>query len=82
MPIAQRLATLIKNIEKADVLVGMLDINLYRDDLSTTGPKPVVIKGAIGFDVTDKDVILIDDVLYTGRTTRAARRREKGRAGV
>jgi pyrimidine operon attenuation protein/uracil phosphoribosyltransferase len=50
----------------------MLDINLYRDDLSTTGPKPVVIKGAIGFDVNEKDIILIDDVLYTGRTVRAA----------
>jgi pyrimidine operon attenuation protein / uracil phosphoribosyltransferase len=72
VPIAQRLAALIKNIEKADVLVGILDINLYRDDLSTTGPKPVVIKGAIGFDVNEKDIILIDDVLYTGRTTRAA----------
>jgi pyrimidine operon attenuation protein/uracil phosphoribosyltransferase len=63
---------LIKGIEKTDVLIGMLDINLYRDDLSTAGPKPVVIKGAIGFDVNEKDVILIDDVLYTGRTTRAA----------
>ncbi|MCU1309942.1 MAG: Phosphoribosyl transferase domain protein [Candidatus Angelobacter sp.] len=72
VPIAQRLAALIKSIEKTDVLIGMLDINLYRDDLSTTGPKPVVIKGAIGFDVNDKDIILIDDVLYTGRTTRAA----------
>jgi pyrimidine operon attenuation protein/uracil phosphoribosyltransferase len=72
VPIAQRLAALIKSIEKTDVLIGMLDINLYRDDLSTTGPKPVVIKGAIGFDVNEKDVILIDDVLYTGRTTRAA----------
>jgi pyrimidine operon attenuation protein / uracil phosphoribosyltransferase len=72
IPIAQRLATLIKSIEKKEVLVGTLDINLYRDDLSTSGPKPIVIKGAIGFDVNDKDVILIDDVLYTGRTTRAA----------
>ncbi|MCU1308641.1 MAG: Phosphoribosyl transferase domain protein [Acidobacteriaceae bacterium] len=72
VPIAQRLAALIKSIEKTDVLIGMLDINLYRDDLSTTGPKPVVIKGAIGFDVNEKDIILIDDVLYTGRTTRAA----------
>jgi pyrimidine operon attenuation protein/uracil phosphoribosyltransferase len=72
VPIAQRLAALIKSIEKTDVLIGMLDINLYRDDLSTTGPKPVVIKGAIGFDVNEKDIILVDDVLYTGRTTRAA----------
>ena len=72
VPIAQRLAALIKNIEKADVLVGMLDINLYRDDLSLAGPKPIVIKGAIGFDVNDKNIVLIDDVLYTGRTVRAA----------
>src|SRR3989442_117419 len=72
VPIAQRLAALIKTIEKADVLVGTLDINLYRDDLSTAGPKPVVVKGAIGFDVNDKHIILIDDVLYTGRTVRAA----------
>jgi pyrimidine operon attenuation protein / uracil phosphoribosyltransferase len=72
VPIAQRLAALIKNIEKTDVLVGMLDINLYRDDLSTAGPKPVVVKGAVGFDVNDKHIILIDDVLYTGRTVRAA----------
>ena len=72
VPLAQRLGALIKKIEKKDVLVGTLDINLYRDDLSTAGPKPVVQKGAIGFDVNDKNVILIDDVLYTGRTTRAA----------
>jgi pyrimidine operon attenuation protein / uracil phosphoribosyltransferase len=72
VPIAQRLAALIRNIEKKDVLVGTLDINLYRDDLTTAGPKPIIQKGEIGFDVTDKDVILIDDVLYTGRTTRAA----------
>ena len=72
IPLAQRLGALIKNIEKKDVLVGTLDINLYRDDLSTAGPKPVVQKGAIGFDVNGKDVILVDDVLYTGRTVRAA----------
>src|SRR3954467_3249862 len=65
VPLAQRLAALIKNIEKADVLVGTLDINLYRDDLSTAGPKPVVVKGAIGFDINNKQIILIDDVLYT-----------------
>lgn len=72
IPMAQRLGNLIRNIEKKDVLVGILDINLYRDDLSTEGPKPVVRKGDIGFDIEGKHVILIDDVLYTGRTTRAA----------
>jgi pyrimidine operon attenuation protein/uracil phosphoribosyltransferase len=72
VPLAQRLATLVKNIEKRDIPVGVLDINLYRDDLSTRGHKPVVIEGAIGFDVSNKDIVLVDDVLYTGRTTRAA----------
>ena len=72
VPMAERLAVLIKNIEKRDVACGVLDINLYRDDLSTRGEKPVVIPGAIGFDVTGKHIILTDDVLYTGRTTRAA----------
>jgi pyrimidine operon attenuation protein / uracil phosphoribosyltransferase len=72
IPMAQRLASLIRTIEKKDVLVGVLDINLYRDDLSTVGDKPVSNKSDIGFDVNGKHVILIDDVLYTGRTTRAA----------
>src|SRR5437879_11382686 len=54
VPIAQRLGALIKTIEKTDVLVGMLDINLYRDDLSTTGPKPVCIPGAIHFDANEQ----------------------------
>jgi len=72
IPMAERLGSLIRNIEKKDVMVGVLDINLYRDDLSTVGEKPVAQKGDIGFDVTGKHVILIDDVLYTGRTTRAA----------
>src|SRR3954469_17794431 len=72
IPMAERLANLIRNIEKKDVQVGVLDINLYRDDLSTVGEKPVAQKGALGFDVNGKHVILIDDVLYPGRTTRAA----------
>lgn len=72
VPLAQRLAALIGKIEKKVVPVGMLDISLYRDDLSTVGPKPVVQKGEVGCAIADKDVILVDDVLYTGRTTRAA----------
>jgi len=72
VPIAQRLGNLIEKIEKTSVEVGTLDINLYRDDLSTTGPRPVVNPGKLEFDVNDKNVILVDDVLYTGRTTRAA----------
>lgn len=72
VPLAQRLAKLIQQIEKINVPVGTLDITLYRDDLSTVAPKPIVQKGEMGFDVNGKDVILVDDVLYTGRTTRAA----------
>lgn len=72
VPLAQRLAKLVGNIEKTPVELGTLDINLYRDDLSTTGPKPVVNKMELGFDVADKNVVLVDDVLYTGRTIRAA----------
>jgi pyrimidine operon attenuation protein/uracil phosphoribosyltransferase len=72
VPIAQRLASIIQRIEKEPVPVGTLDITLYRDDLSTLGPKPVVQKAEIGFDITDKSIVLVDDVLYTGRTARAA----------
>jgi pyrimidine operon attenuation protein/uracil phosphoribosyltransferase len=70
--IAQRLGEMISRIEKCSVPVGTLDITLYRDDLSTLGPKPVVQKADIGIPITGKDIILVDDVLYTGRTTRAA----------
>jgi pyrimidine operon attenuation protein/uracil phosphoribosyltransferase len=72
VPIAQRLGEIIKRIEKKPVPVGTLDITLYRDDLSTLGPKPVVQKSEIGFPVAGKSIILVDDVLYTGRTTRSA----------
>jgi len=71
-PLAERLGALISGIEKRPVDVGTLDIQLYRDDLSTAGPRPVVTPGALGFDVEGRDVILCDDVLYTGRTIRAA----------
>ncbi len=72
VPLAQRLAVLISKIEKHPVDTGVLDISFYRDDLSTDGPRPKVTPGAIGFDVTGRDIILLDDVLYTGRTIRAA----------
>ncbi len=72
VPIAQRLAAMIQRIEKKPVPVGTLDITLYRDDLSTLGPKPIVQKTELGFDIGDKNILLIDDVLYTGRTARAA----------
>ena len=72
VPLAQRLAKLVRQIEKKDIPVGTLDITLYRDDLSTVGAKPLVQKNEIGLDINDQNVILVDDVLYTGRTTRAA----------
>lgn len=72
IPLAQRLAGMIEKIERHPVEVGTLDISFYRDDLSTSGPRPVVTPGAIGFDVNGRDIILMDDVLYTGRTIRAA----------
>ena len=70
--LAQRLGEMIQRIEKTPVPVGTLDITLYRDDLSTVGPKPVVQKTEMGFSVTGKNIVLTDDVLYTGRTARAA----------
>jgi pyrimidine operon attenuation protein/uracil phosphoribosyltransferase len=72
IPLAERLGALISNIEKRHVDTGTLDIQFYRDDLSTAGSRPVVTPGAIGFDVGGRDVVLCDDVLYTGRTVRAA----------
>src|SRR5215475_7917111 len=72
VPIAERLGKIITRIENAEVPVGTLDITFYRDDLSTLGPKPVVQEKEIGFSIEDKNIVLVDDVLYTGRTTRAA----------
>ena len=72
VPLARRLAALIAEIEKHPVDVGVLDIEFYRDDLSTHDVRPVVHPGAIGFDVNGRNIVLVDDVLYTGRTTRAA----------
>ncbi len=72
VPLAQRLGEMISRIEKDTLPVGTLDITLYRDDLSTLGPKPVVQKTEVGFSITGKNIVLVDDVLYTGRTARAA----------
>lgn len=72
VPLAERLAKLISNIEKRPVETGVLDIQFYRDDLSTADVRPVVTPGAVGCDIVGKDVVLCDDVLYTGRTVRAA----------
>ena len=70
--LAQRLAASIKKIEGQEVPVGTLDITLYRDDLTLIASHPVVHKTEIDFDIKDKNVVLVDDVLYTGRTVRAA----------
>lgn len=72
VPLAQRLTRLISTIEKHPVDSGTLDISFYRDDLSTRDVRPVVQPGDIGFDVNARDIVLVDDVLYTGRTVRAA----------
>ena len=72
VPLAQRMAAKIAELENLNVPVGILDINLYRDDLSTVDVKPVLNATEIDFNVTGKDIILFDDVLYTGRTIRAA----------
>ena len=72
VPLAQRLAAKISELEQRQVPVGILDINLYRDDLSTVSATPVLNATEINFPVTGKDIILTDDVLYTGRTIRAA----------
>jgi len=72
VPLAERLGKLIAGIEKRPVETGKLDIQFYRDDLSTTDIRPVVTPGALGCEVEGRDVVLCDDVLYTGRTIRAA----------
>ena len=72
VPLADRLAKAILEFEKAQVRVGYLDINLYRDDLSTVSTQPVIQSTEIHFPIVDLSVVLVDDVLYTGRTVRAA----------
>ncbi|OGN90547.1 MAG: bifunctional pyr operon transcriptional regulator/uracil phosphoribosyltransferase [Chloroflexi bacterium RBG_13_48_17] len=72
VPLATRLAATIQGFEGISVPVGSLDISLYRDDLSSLSLKPTVHRTDIPVDVTDKQVILVDDVFYTGRSIRAA----------
>src|SRR5207237_2968960 len=72
--LAERIAKLIEQEEgaPAEIPRGALDITLYRDDLETVGPKPVIGETHIPGDLSDKHVVIVDDVLYTGRTVRAA----------
>ncbi|MCR1933760.1 bifunctional pyr operon transcriptional regulator/uracil phosphoribosyltransferase PyrR [Clostridium tepidum] len=72
VPIAKRIAENIKNFEGIDIPVGILDISLYRDDLSELSKDPIVKDNRLNINIKDKKVILVDDVIYTGRTVRAA----------
>ena len=72
VPLASLLREAIKSVEGEEPPMGAIDITFYRDDLSKLGPSPRVATTEMPLDVTDKVVILVDDVLYTGRTVRAA----------
>ena len=72
VPLAHRLAENIKNIDGAEVPVGELDITLYRDDLSKINVDPVINQTNVSFPVEEKTVVLVDDVIFTGRTARCA----------
>jgi pyrimidine operon attenuation protein/uracil phosphoribosyltransferase len=72
VPLAKRIAQAMRGIDGVDVPVGILDITLYRDDLSKVAAQPVLQSSDIPFQVDDKDLVVVDDVLYTGRTIRAA----------
>ncbi len=71
-PIARRIRDNIRAIEGAELPVGSIDIRFYRDDLSTLSESPQLRRCSLPFDVTGRDVVLVDDVIYTGRTVRAA----------
>jgi pyrimidine operon attenuation protein/uracil phosphoribosyltransferase len=72
VPLAKRIALAMRGIDGVDVPVGILDITLYRDDLSKVAAQPVLQSSDIPFTVDDKDLVVVDDVLFTGRTIRAA----------
>lgn len=72
VPLAERIVKKIGELEGEKPLYGIIDITLYRDDLSTVGANPIVNRTELDADIEDKKVILVDDVLYTGRTIRAA----------
>ena len=70
--LADRIVALIKDRDAVNIPRGALDITLYRDDLQTVGPRPVVGKTELPFELDGKVIVIVDDVLYTGRTVRAA----------
>lgn len=72
VPLAKRIAQIIKQVEKTEVPLGALDVSLYRDDLAKKGEYITVRKSEMPFSVDDKIVVLVDDVIYAGRTARAA----------
>jgi pyrimidine operon attenuation protein / uracil phosphoribosyltransferase len=74
VPLARRIAAILASVTGQEVPTGALDITLYRDDLmrAAIGPQPIVRKTEIPFSIDDRTIVLVDDVLYTGRTTRAA----------
>ena len=72
VPLAQRMARIIQGMERVEIPVGSLDITLYRDDVSSLGFKHVVQQTYVPFDITSRNLILVDDVFYTGRSIRAA----------
>jgi pyrimidine operon attenuation protein / uracil phosphoribosyltransferase len=72
VPLAERIRDKIEQIEGVKPLYGIIDITLYRDDLSTVGANPVVNRTELEHDIEGKNIVLVDDVLYTGRTIRAA----------
>ncbi len=72
VPLAKRIAEEIKVIENVEIPVGSLDITLYRDDLSTLAYNPIVHGTELNFDISGKAIVLVDDVLFTGRTIRCA----------
>jgi len=72
VPLAERLAGLMKKFEGKEVPIGILDITLYRDDLTLLSHKPILHKTEVPFPIDNKKLVLVDDVLFTGRTVRAA----------
>jgi pyrimidine operon attenuation protein/uracil phosphoribosyltransferase len=72
VPLAERIARRLSSVRKPKVLVGAIDITLYRDDLQMVAETPIVRGSEIGFDINGKTLVLVDDVVFTGRTIRAA----------